>query len=133
LHSKIVFCNCKTRIEFGELGRRHPRQVAREDFSAARTKELNERRAIRRKSTTPTTAPPNLTLITHLGSGPGTTSPAGGDTQGPSLVDYSLELEAEFPTDMVFKMQGNAAKKTRRIVIGRTLGGERPSKLYTNV
>jgi hypothetical protein len=38
-------------------------------------------------------------------------------------VDYSLELEAEFPQEMVLEMQGNAAKKARRTVIGRTLGG----------
>jgi hypothetical protein len=38
-------------------------------------------------------------------------------------VDYSLELEADFPTDMVFEMQENATKKVRRTVIGRTLRG----------
>ncbi len=40
----------------------------------------------------------------------------GEETQGPSSVDYSLELEADFPKEMVIEMQGNAA-------IGRTLGG----------
>jgi hypothetical protein len=29
----------------------------------------------------------------------------------------------EFPQDMVIEMQSNAAKKTHKIVIGRTLGG----------
>ncbi len=38
-------------------------------------------------------------------------------------MDPSIELEAEFPTEMVIKMQGAAAKKARRTVIGRTLGG----------
>jgi len=38
-------------------------------------------------------------------------------------VDYNLELEANFPKEMVIEMQGNAAKKARRTVIGRTLGG----------
>jgi hypothetical protein len=38
-------------------------------------------------------------------------------------VDFSLELEAEFPEDMVLEMQGNATKKTCRMVIGWTLGG----------
>jgi hypothetical protein len=47
----------------------------------------------------------------------------GVDPQGPSPVDYSLELEAEFPQDMVIEMQGNVAKKARRTVIGRTLEG----------
>jgi len=38
-------------------------------------------------------------------------------------VDYNLELEAEFLMDMVLEMQGNAAKKMHRTIIGRTLGG----------
>jgi len=96
--------------------------VAREDVSAARAKEPNERNETRRKPITPTMAPPNPTLIAHSRSKLGTTSPMGVDIQGPSLVDFSLELEAEFPEDMVLEMQGNAAKKARRTVIGRTLG-----------
>jgi len=62
-------------------------------------------------------------MITHPGSGPGTTSPAGEDTQGPLPMDYSLELKADFPTDMVLKMQENVAKKMCRTVISKTLGG----------
>ncbi|CAK9256061.1 unnamed protein product [Sphagnum jensenii] len=62
-------------------------------------------------------------MITRPSKGPGTIAPTGADPQGASLVDYSLELEAEFPQEMVLEMQGNAAKKARRIVIGRTLGG----------
>jgi hypothetical protein len=38
-------------------------------------------------------------------------------------VDYSLELEAEFPKEMVIEMQGNVTRKPCRTVIGRTLGG----------
>lgn len=38
-------------------------------------------------------------------------------------MDYSLELEVEFPKEMVIEMQGNTARKARRTVIGRTLGG----------
>ncbi|CAM6035030.1 unnamed protein product, partial [Sphagnum compactum] len=63
------------------LGAAAARQVAREDISAARAKELSERSESRKKSTTPTTAPPNPTLITHSGSGPGTTLSTGGDIQ----------------------------------------------------
>jgi hypothetical protein len=99
------------------------RQVAREDLSTARAKEPNEINTTRKKSTTPATAPPNPTLITHLGNGPGITAPTRADTQGPLPVDYSLELEVEFPKDMVLEMQGNAAKKVRKTVIGHTLGG----------
>jgi hypothetical protein len=38
-------------------------------------------------------------------------------------VDYNIELEADFPKEMILEMQGNAARKARRTVIGRTLGG----------
>jgi len=105
------------------LGATTVRQVVREDLSAAKAKEPNKRSAIRKKPTTSAMAPPNPILITHPCSGPGTTSPAGEATQGPSLVDYNLELEADFPMDMVLEMQENATKKTRKTVIGRTLGG----------
>jgi hypothetical protein len=38
-------------------------------------------------------------------------------------VNYSKELKVDFPKDLVIEMQVNAAKKARRTVIGRTLGG----------
>ncbi len=97
--------------------------MVREDASAARAREPDERNVPRRKQITPAMAPPNPTLTTRPGNGLRTSPPMGADTQGPSLVDYSLELEAEFPTDMVIEMQGNAGKKTCWIVIGRTMGG----------
>jgi chemotaxis response regulator CheB len=64
-------------------------------------------------------------LIEQSGIGTGATSPEGEASQGPSLapIDYSLEVEADFPRDLVSTMKESAAKKTRRIVIGRTLGG----------
>ncbi len=102
------------------------RQVARKDTSAARAKDSNERndRSMqKRKPNTPTTTPPNPILIAHPSSGPGKTSPTKEDIQGPLPMDYSLELEAESPKDMVIEMQGNAAKKARITVIGRTLKG----------
>jgi len=69
-------------------------------------------------------APPiNPTLNVHSGSGSGRTSPPGEDIQGPSPVDYNIELEAEFSKEMVIEMQMNAAKKARRTMIGRTLRG----------
>jgi hypothetical protein len=40
-----------------------------------------------------------------------------------------LEIEADFPKELVLTMQENAAKKTRRIVIGRTLGGRTTFKV----
>ncbi len=38
-------------------------------------------------------------------------------------MDSNLVLEADFPSELVLEMQGAAAKKVRRTVIGRTLGG----------
>jgi hypothetical protein len=80
------------------------RQVAREDLLAAKTKVPNERSTQRRKSATPVTTPSNPTLIAQPGSETGTTPPTGEVTQGPSPMDYSLEIEADFPTDMVLEM-----------------------------
>jgi len=39
-------------------------------------------------------------------------------------VHPSIELEAEFPTEMVIELEGATIKKARRTVIGRTLGGK---------
>jgi len=63
------------------------------------------------------------TLIAQPSSGTGVASPDGEASQGPSPVDYNLEIEADFPKELVFTMQENAAKKARRTVIGKTLGG----------
>jgi hypothetical protein len=69
--------------------------------------------------TTPSLHP----LIVQPGSGTSAACPEGEVTQGPSPVDYNLEIEADFPKDLVLTMQENAAKKARRTLIGRTLGG----------
>jgi len=55
------------------------------------------------------------------GNGTGAPSPSGEDTQGPSPVDYNLEIKAEFPNAMVIKLQKNATLRARKTVIGRTL------------
>ncbi len=52
-----------------------------------------------------------------------TNCPHGSGSPRPSPVDPSIELQAEFLTEMVIEMQGAAAKKARKTVIGRTLGG----------
>ncbi len=125
--SELVSTFVGQRLDQGNRGATATRQVAREDSSAARAKDPNEKndtRAPRMKPSTPTTAPPpNPTLIMHPGSRPGRTSRTKKETQGPSPVDYSLEIEAEFPKEMVIEMQGNVARKARRTVIKRTLGG----------
>jgi hypothetical protein len=94
-----------------------------EGLLTARKEDPSKKTESRRRLNTFSTTPPNPALITRPSSGPGTTAPMGVDPQGPSPVDYSLELEAEFPQDMVIEMQGNVAKKARRTIIGRTLGG----------
>jgi hypothetical protein len=108
------------------------RQEARKEPPAARDKDPREITDPRRGSSTFSATPPNPALTTRPGTRPGSTAPTGADLQGPSPVDNNLELQVEFPIDMVIEMQGNAAKKTRRMVIGRTLGGERHLKPSTN-
>jgi len=89
---------------------------------AGNLKDPNEKsikRASRKNPSTPGTTPPtNLTLIVHPGSGSGRTSPPGEETQGPSPVDYNIELKVDFLKEMVIEMQVNAAKKACRTVIG---------------
>lgn len=75
------------------MGAATARQVAREDLLTARVREPSERITTREKPITSTTAPPNSTQITNPSSGPGMTAPMGVIAQGPSPVDYSLELE----------------------------------------
>jgi hypothetical protein len=58
------------------------------------------------------------------GNGSRISYPTREGTQGPSPVDYTLEIEAIFPLDMVLDMQKCAAQRARKTVIGRTLGGK---------
>ncbi len=44
-------------------------------------------------------------------------------------MDYSIELKVDFSKEMVIEMQVSAAKKARRTVIGRTLGGRASFKM----
>ncbi len=99
------------------------RPATSEELPAVGEKGSREKPESRRGSNTFKGTPPIPALITRLGKGPGTITPTGADPQGLSPMDYGLELEAEFPHEMVSEMQGNAAKKARRTVIGRTLGG----------
>ncbi len=97
--------------------------MERIDLSEARAKAPRMRDALRKNSTNSVNAPSPHSLIVQPSSGTGATSPEGEAAQGPPPIDYSMEIEAEFPTYLVVEMQESAAKKTRRTVIGRTLGG----------
>jgi hypothetical protein len=78
-----------------------------------------------KKQTTPhVKEQPPTSLDALPGNGTGASSPSKEDTQGPSPVDYNLEIEAEFPLAMVIEMQKNATLRTRKTVIGRTLAGK---------
>jgi len=101
------------------------RQTERNDLSAARAKAPKERNLQRKISGISTTTPSPPSLIVQPGSRTGAASPEGEVAQGPSPspIDYSAEVEVDFPKDLVSAMKENAAKKARRTVIGRTLGG----------
>jgi hypothetical protein len=87
--------------------------------------EAPKARGARNAQKKPTAPPvrefPPISLDTLPGNGTGASSPSGEDTQGPSPVDYNLEIVAEFPPAMVIELQKNAALRARKIVIGRTL------------
>ncbi len=108
------------------------RQPEREDLSATRAK-VPRKRGSQCKDLISSVKTPSLhTLITQPGSGSGAAPPDGEASQGPSLVDYNLEIEADFPKELVLTMQENATKKARRTVIGRTLGGRATFKMLLN-
>jgi hypothetical protein len=100
------------------------KQVAREDLSVAKAKAPSARNSQRRKTAPALNDLPSPFLIALPGNESRATPPTGEVIQGPSLVDYNMEIAADFPLDMVLKMQRNAAKKARRTVIGKTLGGK---------
>lgn len=68
---------------------------------------------------TPSTPP----LLTPLGNETGTACFPRDEHQGPSPIDYDLELDVEFLSKMVVEMQEGVARKARRMVLKRTLGG----------
>jgi hypothetical protein len=99
--------------------------MERNDLSAARAKAPKARNSQRKNSSNSVITPSPHSLIKQPGTGTGATSPNGEAAQGPSPspIDYSLEVEVDFPSDLVSTMKENAAKKVRRTVIGKTLGG----------
>ncbi len=99
------------------------RQSEREDLFAARAKVPRKRGTQRKDSISSVKTPSLHTLIAQPGSESGVAPPDGEAPQGPSPVDYNLKIEADFPKELVSTMRENVAKKARRTVIGRTLGG----------
>jgi hypothetical protein len=99
------------------------KQSEREDLSAARAKAPRKRGTQRKDSISSVKTPSLHTLIAQPGSGSSAAPPDGEASQGPSPVDYNLKIEANFPKELVSRMRENAAKKARRTVIGKTLGG----------
>ncbi len=95
------------------------KQTERNDLSAPRAKAPKARNSQRKNSSNLVITPSPHYLIEQPSTGTGVAA------QGPSPlpIDYSLEVEADFPRDLVSMMKENAAKKARRTVIGRTLGG----------
>ncbi len=94
--------------------------TTREDLSHARAPALGARTTQKRQAAR---EPPPPSLNAHPSNKLGAPSLLGEGTQGPSPVDYNLEIEADFPPDMVLVMQRSAVQKAHKTVIGRTLGG----------
>jgi len=91
--------------------------------------EATGARNARKKQTAPLEREnPPTSLDALPGNGTGASSPSGEVTQGPSPVDYNLEIKAEFLPTMVIELQRIAILRTRKTVIGRTLAGRAPFK-----
>jgi len=101
------------------------RQTERNDLSATRAKAPKARNSQRKNSSNSVITPSPHSLIVQPGTETGAASPEGEAPQGPSPspIDYSLEVEADFPIDLVLMMKENATKRARKIVIGKTLRG----------
>ncbi len=82
----------------------------------------------KKQAAPPVRDPPIPSLNALPGSGSGLSPPSGEDNQGPSPVDYTLEIEAVFPQDMVQDLKKCEAQRARKTVIGRTLGGRASHK-----
>jgi hypothetical protein len=87
--------------------------LEREDLSVTRAKAPRKRGTQRKDSISSVKTPSVHTLIAQPGSGSGVAPPDGEASQGPSPVDCNLEIEADFPKELVLTMQENAAKKAR--------------------
>jgi len=115
LLSKSVFLSDTAKRGTGHTVPSAEASEASEDLGARNTWNKQAAPLVRGKLPT--------SLDAFPGNGTGASSPSWEDTQGPSPVDYNLEIEAEFSTAIVIELQKNAALKTRKIVIGRTLVG----------
>ncbi|CAM6003142.1 unnamed protein product [Sphagnum balticum] len=82
----------------------------------------------KKQAAPPVRDPPIPSLNALPGSGSGLSPPSGEDNQGPSPVDYTLEIEAVFPQDMVQDLKKCEAQRARKTVIRRTLGGRASHK-----
>ncbi len=121
--SYFLSANVGSRFGFGGLDAVATKQVAREDHSTAKTKVTSAKHMQRRKPAAPATGPSTPPLISPPRNGIRSAPPSGEELQRPSPVNCELELELEFLSKMVLEMQEGAARKARRMVIGRTLNG----------
>jgi hypothetical protein len=105
--------------------------VVQEDHSTVKAKTSSSKHTQRNKPTTPASAPSTSTLIAPpsngIGSLPIDYEPS---PQGPSPIDYELELKADFPPEMVLEMQESVVRKTQKIVIRKALGGRPTIKAF---
>jgi hypothetical protein len=91
---------------------------------ASEVSEALDVRNAQKKQTAPLVREnPPTSLDALPGNETGASSPSTKDTQGPSPIDYNLEIKAEFPPTMVIELQRSVALRARKTVIRRTLAG----------
>jgi hypothetical protein len=107
-------------VTFSDASKRRPGQAV----PSVETLEVSDAKDVQKKQTAPhVKEQPSPPLDALPSNKTRASSPSGENTQGPSPIDYSLEIEVEFPPTMVIEMQRNAALRARKTVIERTLVG----------
>jgi len=86
-------------------------QIAHEDLSTAKVKASNSKHAQKRRTTTSTPAPSIPPLNTPPGNKLGIVFPLKEGPQGSSPMDNDLELDVDFPLDMVAKNARRSCQK----------------------
>ncbi len=103
---------------FGGLEAAIAGQVVHEDLMIVKAKSLSSKHTQKRRiiASTPITTISPLNMA--LGNGSRLISASREEPQGPSPVDNHLELDADFPLDIIVVMQKGVAIKVRKIIIG---------------
>jgi len=111
------------------------KQTERIDLSAAKAKAPKARNSQRKNSSNSVITPSPHSLIEQPGTGTGATSLEGEAAQGPSSspVDYSLEVEVDFPKRPSIDNEGKRGQKSKKNRYWKDFKGESNAKILVRL